>query len=43
MTYSSSNSLILREEHRLRDSEDRLLSRIFGHTRTGKGKWRKLA
>jgi hypothetical protein len=32
----------LREEHRLRVSENRVLRRIFGPKREGDGSWRKL-
>ena len=36
-------SLTLREEHRLRVFENRVLRRIFGHKRDGvTGEWRKL-
>jgi hypothetical protein len=35
-------SLNLREEHRLRIFEDRVLRRIFGPKREGDGSWRKL-
>jgi hypothetical protein len=35
-------SLTLREEHRLRDFENRVLRRIFGPTREEDGSWRKL-
>jgi hypothetical protein len=35
-------SLILREEHRLRVSENRVLRRIFGPKREVDGSWRKL-
>jgi hypothetical protein len=35
-------SLTLREEHRLRDSENRVLRRIFGPKREEDGLWRKL-
>jgi hypothetical protein len=35
-------SLTLREEHRLRVSENRVLRRIFGHKRGVDGSWRKL-
>jgi hypothetical protein len=36
-------SLTLREEHRLREFENRVLRRIFGPRRDeGKGEWRKL-
>jgi hypothetical protein len=35
-------SLTLREEHRLRVFEDRLLRKIFGPKRDEDGSWRKL-
>jgi hypothetical protein len=35
-------SLTLREEHRLRIFENRVLRRIFGHKREEDGSWRKL-
>jgi hypothetical protein len=35
-------SLTLREEHRLRVSENRVLRKIFGPKREGDGSWRKL-
>jgi hypothetical protein len=35
-------SLTLREEHRLRVFENRVLRRIFGPKRDGDGSWRKL-
>jgi hypothetical protein len=35
-------SLTLREEHRLRVSENRVLRKIFGPTREEDGSWRKL-
>jgi hypothetical protein len=35
-------SLTLREEHRLRVSENRMLTRIFGPKREGNRSWRKL-
>jgi hypothetical protein len=35
-------SLTLREEHRLRDFENRVLRRIFGPKREEEGSWRKL-
>jgi hypothetical protein len=35
-------SLILREEHRLRVFENRVLRRIFGPKREEDGSWRKL-
>jgi hypothetical protein len=35
-------SLALREEHRLRVSENRVLTRIFGPKREEDGSWRKL-
>jgi hypothetical protein len=35
-------SLTLREEHRLRDFENRMMRRIFGSEREVDGSWRKL-
>ena len=43
LIYSETWSLTLREEHRLRVFENRVVRRIFGPTRDGvTGEWRKL-